>query len=243
MHMLKPGNLCYIAGAFSDRGAIKKINQDKICLRKKNMESGEAVLAVVCGGMGGMARGDVAANTVVREFAIWFRNHIEEALEDPKRIMKDWTAIIEELNERIWGYGKQKGIKLGTTLTVIIFMPDGRYYTANVGNNRIYRIEGNKIRQENEQPSGEKGKKSRIFMGCSDLVSPYFADGSIHTGESLLLCTDGFYHMLKKNPDKKLIENGYEKDDEIRKMLEEVIHDMTNYGEKDNISAIMIKAK
>ncbi len=238
--MLKSGNLNYIAGAFSDRGAIKKINQDKICLRKKSVESGEAVLAVVCGGMGGMARGDVAANTVVREFAIWFRNHLEEVIEEPQRIVNDWTAIIDELNERIWGYGKQKGIKLGTTLTVIILMPDGRYYTANVGNNRIYRMEKNKIRQENEQPSG---KKSRIFMGCSDLVSPYFTDGDIHTGESLLLCTDGFYHMLKNNLDKKLIENIYEKDDDIRKMLEEVINDMTNYGGKDNISAIMIKAR
>lgn len=240
--MLKTGNLSYIAGAFSDRGAIKKINQDKICLRKKSVESGETLFAIVCGGMGGMARGDVAANTVVREFAIWFRNHFEEMIEEPKRIMKDWTAIIDELNERIWGYGKQKGIKLGTTLTAIIFLPDGRYYTANVGNNRIYRIEGNGIQQENEQPSGEKGKKTKIFMGSYDLVDPYFTGGSIHSGESLLLCTDGFYHMLKNNLDKKLIESSYEKDEDIRKKLEEVINDMTNYGEKDNISAILVKA-
>lgn len=239
--MLKTGNLNYIAGSFSDRGAVKKINQDKICLRKKNVESGEALLAVVCGGMGGMARGDVAANTVVREFAIWFRNHIEEVIEEPRKIMKEWTEIIDELNERIWGYGRQKGIKLGTTLTVMVLLPDGRYYTANVGNNRLYRMEGNEIRQENEQPSGEKGKKTKIYMGCSELVIPSFADGSIHIGESILLCTDGFCCMRRKKTEKKLMEESYEKDDDVRKKLEEVIRDMTNCGGKDNISAILVK--
>lgn len=242
MHMLKTGNQNYIAAAFSDRGAIKKINQDKICLRKKSVESGEALLAVVCGGMGGMARGDVAANTVVREFAIWFCNHLEEVIEKPQRIVNDWTAIIGELNERIWGYGKQKKIRLGTTLTVMVLLPDGRYYTANVGNNRFYHLEGKEIRQKNEQPSGEKGEKNKIYVGCSELVSPSFADGSIHIGESILLCTDGFCCMHRKKTDKNLMEENYEKDEDIRKRLEEVIRDMTNCGGKDNISAILVKA-
>lgn len=240
--MSKSIKLSYIAGAVSDRGTTRKINQDKICLRKKNMEKGEALFAIVCGGMGGMARGDVAANTVVREFSIWFRNHIEEAIEDSERIVSDWKAIIEELNERIWGYGKQKGIKLGTTLTVILLLPDGRYYTADVGDNRLYRIEGHEIWQENKRLSGEKRKQLQALMGCSDMVVPYFANGSVHSGEGFLLCTNGFYHMLfTKKLDKQLLENDFEKDDEIRKKLEEMIKEIMHYGEKDNISAVLVK--
>lgn len=242
--MIKTINLSYLASAVSDRGAIRKINQDKICLRKKSTESGEALFAIVCGGMGGMARGDVAANTVVREFSIWFRNHLEEVMEDTGRIEADWMAIIEELNDRIWGYGNQKGIKLGTTLTVILLLPDGSYFTANVGDNRLYRIEGNEICQENKKPAGEKGKKTRILMGCSEVVAPYYSEGGVHSGESILLCTDGFYHMLfSKKLDKKLLEGSLEKDDDIRKKLEELIRDMVNYGEKDNISAIFVKVR
>ncbi|MDE6529394.1 MAG: protein phosphatase 2C domain-containing protein [Lachnospiraceae bacterium] len=240
--MSKPIKLSYIAGAVSDRGTTRKINQDKICLRKKNMEKGEALFAIVCGGMGGLARGDVAANTVVREFSIWFRNHLEEAIEDSERIVSDWKAIIEELNERIWGYGKQKGIKLGTTLTVILLLPDGRYYTADVGDNRLYRIEGHEIRQENKKLAGEKRKQFQSLMGCSDLVAPYFANGSVHSGESFLLCTNGFYHMLfTKKLDQQLLENNFEKDDEIRRKLEDMIKEIMLYGEKDNISAVLVK--
>lgn len=236
-------NLNYIAGAVSNKGATRKINQDKICLRKKNTAGGEALFAIVCGGMGGMARGDVAANTVVREFSIWFRYHLEEAMEDPGRIAADWKAIIEELNERIWGYGRQKGIRLGTTLSVILLLPDGRYYTADVGDNRLYRIEDYEIFQENKRSSKGKEKHPQSLMGCSDLVAPNFAHGSVHSGESFLLCTDGFYHMLfTKKLDKKLLDNSFEKDDEIRKKLEELIHDIMNCGEKDNISVVLVKA-
>lgn len=243
LQMTKTINFSYIAGAVSDKGTTRKINQDKICLRKKSTESGEALFAIVCGGMGGMARGDVAANTVVREFSIWFRYHLEEAMEDSERIAEDWKAIIEELNERIWGYGKQKGIKLGTTLTVILLLPDGKYYTADVGDNRLYRIKGYEILQENKRVSGGKWKHAQSLMGCSDLVTPSFAHGSVHSGESFLLCTDGFYHMLfTKKLDKKLLDNSFEKDDEIRKKLEELIHDIMNCGEKDNISAVFVKA-
>lgn len=236
-------NLNYIAGAVSNKGATRKINQDKICLRKKNTEGGEALFAIVCGGMGGMSRGDVAANTVVREFSIWFRYHLEEAMEDPGRIAADWKAIIEELNERIWGYGRQKGIRLGTTLSVILLLPDGRYYTADVGDNRLYRIEDYEIFQENKRSSKGKEKHPQSLMGCSDLVAPSFAHGNVHSGESFLLCTDGFYHMLfTKKLDKKLLDNSFEKDDEIRKKLEELIHDIMNCGERDNISVVLVKA-
>lgn len=237
--MLKSENLSYISGAFSDRGAVKKLNQDKICIRTKSVDNGEALIAVVCGGMGGMARGDVAANTVIREFAIWFRNHLEEMIEEPRKIMKDWRMITDELNERIWGYGKQKGIKLGTTMTTILFLPDGRYYTANVGNNRIYRITDNGLQQDNEKTPG---KQPKVYMGSYELVEPCFANDNIHAGESLLLCTDGFYRMLKNKLDKELIETSYEKDEDIRKKLEEMIHEMTARGVRDNLSAILVKA-
>lgn len=241
--MSKKNKLNYITGAVSNRGTTRKINQDKVCLRKKNTEYGEAILAIVCGGMGGMARGDVAANTVVREFSIWFRHHLEEAMENPRRIEIEWFVIIEELNKRIWGYGKQKRIRLGTTLTVILLLPDGRYYTANVGDNRFYRIDGREIRQENEKTPEEKRKRNQMLMGCSDLVIPNMADGSVRSGESILLCTDGFYHMLfTKKLDKKLMESSFEKDDEIRKKLEEVIQEIMILGEKDNISAVFVKA-
>lgn len=237
--MSKTINLNYIAGAVSDRGATKKINQDKVCLRKKTTEKGEALFAIVCGGMGGMGRGDVAANTVVREFSIWFRYHLEEVLENPKKIMTEWKAMIKELNERIRGYGKQRGIRLGTTLTAFLLLPDGTYYIANVGSNRFYCMEEDDIRLET---IGAKEKKQQSLVGTSDFVSPSFANGSVQGSKGFLMCTDGFYHMLfLKKLDQKLLEDDFEKDEDIKKKLEEVTYEMTHHGERDNLSAILIK--
>lgn len=232
----------FVSGSITDRGAIKKINQDKIYLSSTKTESGEAIFAVVCGGVGGLARGDVAANTVAWEFSQWFKYHIGEAIEDPGRIEKDWRELTEELDERIWGYGRQKGIKLGTTMSVLLILPDKTYYTIDVGDNRIYRIVENKFQQENKKQPKGKGKDSQSVMGGSDMVEPNFANGSINSEESFLLCTKGFYHMLfSKKLDKKLLKDGLEKDAQIRKKLEEVIKELTNHGEKDNISAVLIK--
>ncbi|MDE6688157.1 MAG: hypothetical protein K2K17_12655, partial [Lachnospiraceae bacterium] len=120
---------------------------------------------------------------------------------------------------------------------------DGKYYTADVGDNRLYRIVGNEFQQENKKQTEGKGKQPRSMMGCSDLVEPNFTNGSIHSGESFLLCTNGFYHLLfSKKLDKKLLDDSLEKDDQIRKKLEEMIKEIMNHGEKDNISAILIKA-
>lgn len=240
--MGKKLKLSYMAGAVSDTGTTKKINQDKICVKMKKTDNGDALFAIVCGGVGGMARGDVAANTVVREFSIWFKNHIEEVIENPGRIMTDWKEIIEELNERIWGYGNQKGIKLGTTMTVMVLLPDGSYYAANVGDSRLYHIEGYKFRLENEETPDKTREKNQPLMGCSEEVDPCFSEGSVHSGENVLLCTDGFYHLLfKKKLDKKLLEDSFEKEDDIRKRLETLIGDMKTFGEKDNISAVFLR--
>lgn len=58
----------------TDVGIKKKTNQDSILLKGGAAEKEELLLAVICDGMGGMEKGELASATVVRAFSDWFEN-------------------------------------------------------------------------------------------------------------------------------------------------------------------------
>lgn len=62
----------YIAIAETDVGIAKDTNQDSILIKHADSQVGELVLAVICDGMGGLAKGELASATVIREFSRWF---------------------------------------------------------------------------------------------------------------------------------------------------------------------------
>lgn len=63
----------YLVAAYTDTGIRKETNQDSICIRRAAVSGrGEAVLAVVCDGMGGLKKGEVASATAVNAFGTWF---------------------------------------------------------------------------------------------------------------------------------------------------------------------------
>ena len=58
----------------TDTGIKKQSNQDSILLSAIASQKNEILLAVLCDGMGGMAKGELASATVIRAFSEWFRN-------------------------------------------------------------------------------------------------------------------------------------------------------------------------
>lgn len=60
----------YLATADTDIGISKEINQDSILVKHADSEMGEIVLAVVCDGMGGLSKGELASATVIRQLTV-----------------------------------------------------------------------------------------------------------------------------------------------------------------------------
>ena len=88
------------------------------------------VLAVLCDGMGGFDKGEVASATVVKTFEKWADEQLayyNESEEYFYVLQKQWFDLISELNERIMRYGKSQGIKLGTT-AVVMLLTQKKYY-------------------------------------------------------------------------------------------------------------------
>ena len=72
----------YTVVAETDVGIRKQVNQDSILVKHADSKMGEMILAVVCDGMGGLDKGELASATVIRKFAKWFEQELPLELVD-----------------------------------------------------------------------------------------------------------------------------------------------------------------
>ena len=115
----------YLVSAQSDVGTTKATNQDSVCVKVANTKAhGQVAMAILCDGMGGLEKGEVASATATHAFSEWFLKTLPKRLSDfdCEIISIELCRLVEELNERIWDFGKVTGFKLGTTLSLILFV-------------------------------------------------------------------------------------------------------------------------
>ena len=247
----------FMAIADSDIGIVKDTNQDSLLIKHADTQRGEVLLAIVCDGMGGLTKGEVASATVIKAFSDWFDTELEYELENPdmRVIGGKWSLMLKDLNARLLEYGKQCHTNLGTTFTGMLFIEDN-YVIVHVGDTRAYQI-GNEITQlttdqtfvareiERGTMTPEQAKKDKRrnmllqCVGASEKVEPEIITGTARCG-SYMLCSDGFRHEISA--------------EEIRQALapERLVNRQTMHKkttqliearqEKDNISVILIKA-
>lgn len=251
----------FTAIAETDIGTVKDTNQDSVLIKHARYEDGEALLAAVCDGMGGLSKGELASATVIRAFAKWFDEALPfELLDvDMQVIGGKWSLLLKDLNVKIQEYGRANHVSLGTTFSGILFVKDN-YVIAHVGDSRIYRIgsglsqltadqtfvareigRGNMTR---EQAKSDKRRNLLLqCVGASDVVEPQILCGRAGKG-AYMLCSDGFRHEITEaeiyeslNPVNLMNQNAMHSN--VRYLIEQV----KRRGEKDNISAVLIKAE
>ena len=117
-------------------------------IRSAETDGGPLVMAAVCDGMGGRARGELASTTAVHVLSEWFENDLPQLLRQEysfPALRGSVEMIIRRISLMLENYSDNRGIKLGTTLTMLLLYA-GRCVTANVGDARIYAV-GNEVRQ------------------------------------------------------------------------------------------------
>ena len=58
----------YIISANTDIGIVKSTNQDSLSVKVINTSIGKMAFAILCDGMGGLEKGEVASASVIRAF-------------------------------------------------------------------------------------------------------------------------------------------------------------------------------
>ena len=133
----------YQFGYCTDIGIRKNVNQDSFMIREAVFGECEVLLAVVCDGMGGLSKGELASASIVRAFDEWFRNELPSTGIDFEQIQAQWNDLVVRGNQKICSYGEANGIQLGTTLTGLLIVSNDsglQYFIVHVGDSRCYQM-------------------------------------------------------------------------------------------------------
>ena len=69
-------------------------------------------MAIICDGMGGLSKGELASATVIEVFSDWFDDNILYEFENINLeiIGEKWSLLLKKLNSEINEFGKDRGI-------------------------------------------------------------------------------------------------------------------------------------
>lgn len=206
----------FTAIADTDVGISRDTNQDSLLLKHAKCPLGEVLLAVVCDGMGGLSKGEVASAAAVREFSSWFDKELPFELErlDMQGIGSRWTQMLQGLNRKILKYSSNNNLSMGTTFTGVLFVGN-QYVIVHVGDCRVYHIASSlrqlttdqtfvarEVSRGNMTPKQAESDKRRNMLlqciGASGQIEPEVIAGSGEKG-IYMLCSDGFRHEITES--------------------------------------------
>lgn len=251
----------FIVSANTDVGIVKSTNQDSLSVMVLNTPLGRMAFAVLCDGMGGLEKGEVASATVVNAFRDWAVNQLPQLCNAPLEdatIRSQWEAIITRQNQSIKAYGAHQGVRLGTT-AVVMLLTQTRYYILNVGDSRAYMLKdglyqitadqtfvarevamGHMTQEQAEQDS----RRSVLLqcVGASDEVYPDMFFGEVEPNAVYLLCSDGFRHEVTPEEIYENLQPGALFDDyTMQQHTAGIIELNKQRQERDNISAVLVR--
>lgn len=247
----------------TDIGIRKETNEDSMCIKEALTENGNILFALICDGMGGLEKGEVASATIINKFSSWFEKELPYQL-SKKSYYNDirycWERMIKEQNQNIADYGRQHHIKLGSTVTAMLFFEDGKYLICHVGDSRAYKITdnsidiltqdqtvvANEIRKGRMNPKeAERDPRRNVLLQCigaSKIVEPDFIEGNYTFDECYMLCSDGFRHVVSINEIKEAFAPSRNINEKVMKeSIISLIELNKERQETDNISTILIK--
>ena len=235
----------YITATQTDIGTRKKTNQDSMIVMQAATDRGQVLLASVCDGMGGLAKGEVASAAMVRALEKWFTQQLPtllaEGFEETK-LWEQWKALIEETNSQIGSYGVKH-----------------HYYIVNVGDSRaylladtIYQLTKDQTYVQREMDEGRMTYEQSLVdpqrsvllqcIGASRIVNPVFHHGQFAPGTVFMLCCDGFRHVVLPDEFYQAFRPDLMTSPDIMKnRISDLIRLNIQRNEDDNISAILVK--
>ena len=253
----------FLAAYATDIGTTKKTNQDSLTLKVADTALfGKVCFAVVCDGMGGLAKGELASKTIVQAFEKWFYTDFPMLVQtgvEENTLREQWNQIIQEKNQKILAYGKQSGVNMGTTVTALLIYAD-KYYIVHVGDCRAYEMTEQYMRQLTTDQTLVAQEVSRGVLtpeqaladprrnvllqcvGASAKVVPDFVSGAAQANSVYLLCSDGFRHEIT---DQEIFSAFYPphmvQKETMQYAAQYMVEVNKQRNEADNITVVLIK--
>jgi len=258
-------DLHFIADMHSDIGICRQVNQDACCVRMMKIGEHSLVLAAVCDGVGGLQEGDYASKSTIQFLNNWFDYTVSRNVQGKSReqlasyFCEEIEQCIQKQNRLIYEYAQDKGIRTGTTLTLLVII-DRKYITAQIGDSRAYCI-NHELQQLTEDQSvvareiregrlsrkeARYDKRRNIILQCigsSEKLQVVYKSGNVCREDVFLLCSDGFVHELEDYEIKEILNPARLMNRlSIKKCIADAVSLVKRRGERDNITVVLIKA-
>lgn len=239
----------------TDIGNGRKYNQDAYLFRQRTYKKERILMAVVCDGMGGLKRGEIASGYIIEVLKQWFEETLPGFLKrgTVDDIKKNLVSLIKKLNGNLLLMSQGAEDAMGSTLT-LLFGKGEEFFVLNVGDSRAYWFDqdrkfvttdhtlvqlevkaGNLTREE-----ARKDPRRHILTRCVGVTKDIAVDcyqGKMKPEMEFLLCTDGFYGMLYEEE----IYQVEESQEQMKTWVENCFKKVKERGELDNLSCILIK--
>ncbi len=240
-----------VACASSNRLGNRSSNQDRCLI----LEHRESVLLAVADGMGGHARGDLAAQTAVDSLRRSF-------FSCPGRIADPLCFLEQALNHAHLavvdaGQARQPPVEPRTTCVVCLVQGNETWW-AHLGDSRLYLVRHGAVvsRTRDHTPVEElvqdglleddairthpmRNSVSRCLGGTLTLPKISFGQADLEAGDTLLLCSDGLWSALTEQRLCDLPTDGQQLEKRINQLTDEA--NVATYPHSDNITLVGLR--
>ena len=253
--------MSFLTAVHTDVGIRKSTNQDSALMMEAQTDFGSVLLSVICDGMGGLAKGEVASATVIEAFKNWFRNELPKIInrdDAEKLIFGEWEELIMDSNRKIAAYAEGLGISMGTTLNALLFLKD-KYYIVNVGDSRAYLLTKGLYQLTKDQTFVQRevdmgrmtpeeaavSPRRNVLLQCvgaSPIITPDYQSGEYAPGQVFMQCSDGFRHAITPQEIYQYLNAEVLVDEQMMKDNAVYLTELNkNRRETDNITVLLVK--
>lgn len=236
--------------AKTDIGKERKMNQDFYVAN-----GGTPPLFILCDGMGGHLSGDIASRTAAQsaETFIRMQKTLDLSEEKTKRLLKN---AVNYANKMVYSRAQNTEAFSGMGTTMDICLVDfDLLYVAHVGDSRVYLLRGGElslitkdhslveemvdsgmISKEEAENHPNRNVITRA-VGTNFSVENDFTTVPLLEDDILLMCSDGLSNMLSETEIKNLLIS----DQNLDKVVSNLVNRANENGGRDNITAIVFK--
>ena len=209
-----PIDLEFAAGAITDRGLVRKDNQDAF------LSLPDLGFFCVADGMGGCSNGALASKWICEALLAGCPDFVAEETSVITRVAR-LNAVLQQVNSRIRSYIRENGLKaMGSTIALLLFDSANRSHAviAHAGDSRVYRLRKGTLRcltrdhtvgeelsakTSSRREAANLGARSNPLthiltraVGTEYKLRPSWRHIDVFPGDSFLICSDGVHDML-----------------------------------------------
>jgi protein phosphatase len=239
----------------TDVGRKRQRNEDSLRWLMPDPGSQEArfgALFVVCDGMGGVGKGDIASQAAIEFIFKVFYDPQNTEMDLQKRLKGAIQAGHEAVRQKA---AELNMMYIGTTAAGFAIDAQGNSVIFSLGDSRVYRLRDRKLTQVSKDQSvlaaqleageitPEEAREARnmnitAFIGHPFELVVEMASVSFQPGDLMLMCSDGLWDIVHDEELEEILNRS-----NAEQAVDEFINTTLKRGAPDNVTAIVVSQR